>query len=220
MNNAQSRLLFGGTFDPPHRAHVELPQIAARELGCDRIVYIPAAINPLKAPHAPAPPQPPPTPGHHRLAMLRLALQDAPSAEINDIELNRQGPSYTIDTLRALRTDASNAFLLIGADQALDFHRWKDWREILERATPAVMLRPPWTADSFAAALRERYDQNEARQWQGWTLQTLPTIDISATDVRARARQHRPLTGLVPPTVEAYIRTHGLYANDRGKDAE
>ena len=200
-------LIFGGTFDPPHRAHVELPQAAARELGCERIIYIPAAINPLKA----SPDQPSPTPAHHRLAMLRLALDGVPNAEISTIELDRAGPSYTIDTLRGLHATASSAFLLIGADQALDFHRWKDWREILNLATPAMMLRPPWTRSTFQAALRERYDAEEASQWQTRVLSTLPIVDVSATEIRKRMAAGSTLNGLVDPRVEAYIRKNRLY---------
>ena len=210
VHNASSPsrvLIFGGTFDPPHRAHVELPQAAARELGCERIIYIPAAINPLKA----SPDQPSPTPAHHRLAMLRLALDGVPNAEISTIELDRAGPSYTIDTLRGLHATASSAFLLIGADQALDFHRWKDWREILNLATPAMMLRPPWTRSTFQAALRERYDAEEASQWQTRVLSTLPIVDVSATEIRKRMAAGSTLNGLVDPRVEAYIRKNRLY---------
>jgi nicotinate-nucleotide adenylyltransferase len=206
-------LIFGGTFDPPHRAHVELPQIAARELGCDRIIYVPTAINPLKA----EPGTPPPTPAEHRLAMLGLALDGMPNVEISTVELDRPPPSYTIDTLRALVAPASDArpaaaaFLLIGADQALDFHRWKDWQEILRLATPAVMLRPPWTPATYRVALLARYSDAEAARWERATLTTLPAIDISATDLRERLVAGRPVGGLVDPAVEAYIRALGLY---------
>jgi nicotinate (nicotinamide) nucleotide adenylyltransferase len=155
-------LVFGGTFDPPHLAHAQLPMLAAAQLGCDEILYVPAAINPLKSGTKlkPAPPE-------HRLAMLLLAVADVPGAKISTIELDRKGKSYTIDTLRALHKQQGNSVgsspsprlrarppapspapifhLLIGADQALDFHRWKNWQEIIELATPAVMLRPPWS---------------------------------------------------------------------------
>lgn len=201
-------LIFGGTFDPPHHAHVALPRAAAHELGCRRILYVPAAINPLKvACNLPAP-----TAAHHRLAMLRLALDEAPRAEISDMELNREGASYTIETLRELSaSERGGLFLLIGADQALDFHRWKDWREILLLARPAVLLRPPWTRESFAAELHARYDDEESRRWLDWTLRTPPLLDISATQVRERIRRGQPVGDLVSPAVEAYIRQHRLY---------
>lgn len=216
-------LIFGGTFDPPHIAHVELPQAAARELGCERVIYVLAAVNPLKAGANAAPP----TPAHHRLAMLQLALQDVPNAHISTIELDRPGPSYTIDTLKSLvgwaapTTNAGHApmvgdahptaYLLIGADQALDFHRWKDWREILRQAMPAVMLRPPWTQVAFAAALRQRYGEDQTQRWLGWALKSLPALDVSATDIRSRIRSGQPVAGLIDPRVEAFIRNHGLY---------
>jgi nicotinate-nucleotide adenylyltransferase len=212
---SQRVLIFGGTFDPPHHAHVELPKIAARELGCGRIIYVPAAVNPLKA----RTDAPPPTPATHRLAMLRLALRGMPNVEISTIEVDRPPPSYTIDTLKSLvgpaAADRPAAFLLIGADQALDFHRWKDWQGILELATPAVMLRPPWTRERFAAALRDRYDQREADRWLGWTLQTLPMLDVTATDIRSRLAGGRSVSGLLDPRVEAFIRDHELYGTGR-----
>ncbi len=235
--NPSRVLIFGGTFDPPHRAHIELPQAAARELGCDRIVYVPAAINPLKM----SPNMPPPTPAHHRLAMLRLALRDVPNVEISTIEIDRaaaeKGPSYTIDTLRALQQESGKRegeraaeaagaagavgaagaegtamHLLIGADQALDFHRWKDWEEILKLATPAVMLRPPWTQASFAAALRQRYSETESRRWESWTLRTLPMIDVSATKVRRMLAEGKQIDDILPLTIQAFIHANHLYA--------
>ena len=126
-------LIFGGTFDPPHLAHTTLAARAAALLECDNILFIPAAINPLKVNH-------PPASNEHRLAMLRLAIAEIPNAKTSTIELDRPGPSYTVDTLRSLkasrhqgieasRENANAFFLLIGADQALDFHRWKEWRD-------------------------------------------------------------------------------------------
>jgi nicotinate-nucleotide adenylyltransferase len=212
QSRSQCVLIFGGTFDPPHRAHVELPQIAARELGCDRIIYVPAAVNPLKA----GTDSPPPAPAEHRLAMLRLALDGMPNVEISTLELDRPPPSYTIDTLRALIAPASDArpaaFLLIGADQALDFHRWKDWQEILRLATPAVMLRPPWTPATYRVALLARYDDAEARRWESVMLRALPTMDISATDLRQRLSRNETHE-MIAPAVERYIRRHGLYSD-------
>src|SRR5687767_7658800 len=105
-------LVFGGTFDPPHLAHSRLPALAAQQLGCDEILYVPAAINPLKQDALP-------TSKEHRLAMLLLAIADVPGAKISTTELERNGPSYTIDTLKELRrkhNDATSFSLLIGCD--------------------------------------------------------------------------------------------------------
>jgi nicotinate-nucleotide adenylyltransferase len=233
-NSPRRMLVFGGTFDPPHKAHAVLPAQAAEQLQCDLILYIPAAINPLKTdePHAS---------GEQRLAMLLLAIADVPNARISTIELDRAGPSYTIDTLGALHEECRRAehaqtaattvvtspsphapshkpetspefHLLIGCDQALDFHRWKDWREILKIAMPAVMLRPPWNVDSFRHALRQKYREQEAQQWMNWTLR-LPLMDISATQVREKikAGDEGSLREILDPAVIEYIQKNRLY---------
>lgn len=201
-----SILIFGGTFDPPHRAHTILPPLAAQQLGCARVIYIPTSINPLKL-------ATPPTPAEHRLAMLRLAVGDIAAAEINTLELDRTEPSYTVDTLGELRQhlgSPNTLRLLIGSDQALDFKRWKDWRRVLELAAPAVMLRPPYDRALFLAQLRESFDADEIERWDQWIVD-LPRMDINATDIRQRLANGEDLDELLPPAVAAYIDTHELY---------
>lgn len=199
-------LIFGGTFDPPHLAHTALPPLVARRLGCDRILYVPASANPLKA-------GTPPTAAEHRLAMLRLALADVPDAEISTLELDRPGPSYTVDTLRSLREQLGPEVelrLLLGSDQALSFHRWREWEKILDLATPAVMVRPPLDAASFGAQLAAVYPRGEADRWLGWST-PVPQMDICATELRSRLAAGDDVRGLIQPAVIRYIRTHGLY---------
>jgi len=192
--------------------------MVARRLSCDEILYVPAAVNPLKADAAP-------TSNEHRLAMLVLAIADVPNAKISTIELDRPGPSYTIDTLTALHQQFAppskdrestarpiDLRLLIGCDQALEFHRWKQWQDILKLATPVVMLRPPWSAEQFAAEVRKTYSAVEAEQWLNWTLtRGLPSMDVSATEIRERLRLHKSLDDLVDPAVAEYIRINKLY---------
>ncbi|MCI0363762.1 MAG: nicotinate (nicotinamide) nucleotide adenylyltransferase [Phycisphaerales bacterium] len=227
-SHPQRILLFGGTFDPPHLAHATLPALAARQLRCDQIVYIPAAENPLKGSAKSAA-------AEHRLTMLVLAIADVPNAKISSIELDRKGKSYTIDTLKELHNKQGAAaaparhsgsarqskrtatleppasfFLLIGCDQALDFHRWKDWEQIVKLATPAVMVRPPWDRKSFERELRKRYLEAEAQRWLGWTL-NLPLMDINATEIRKRLREGASVDGMLDPAVAEYIRSNGLY---------
>jgi nicotinate-nucleotide adenylyltransferase len=227
-NSPARILIFGGTFDPPHIAHASLPELAGRQLGCDQVIYVPAAINPLKQDH-------PPTAKEHRLAMLLLAISGIQNAKISTIELDRKGPSYTIDTLRALRqqyassNDSSRAKtsrskgakrslpssrpefrLLIGCDQAFRFHEWKDWQEILTLATPAVMIRPPWTSKSLEQQLRARFSPVEAEEWLAWTLR-LPLLDVNATDIRERLAKGESIEGLLDPAVAQYIRANSLY---------
>ncbi|MHC4142823.1 MAG: nicotinate (nicotinamide) nucleotide adenylyltransferase [Planctomycetota bacterium] len=199
-------LIFGGTFDPPHVAHLALPPLVAQQLGCQRILYVPAAVNPLKTANDA-------TPGPHRLAMLRLALARVPNAEISSIELERPGPSYTVDTLEALREQLdpeSELHLLIGSDQALVFQQWKHWERILELATPAVMVRPPLDEATYRRRLGETYPPEQARRWLEW-MADVPSMDVCATGLRRRLTEGEDVRGLLQPAVLAYIREHGLY---------
>lgn len=198
-------LLFGGSFDPPHRGHAELPRRAAETIGASRILYIPARLNPLKRSTPPAPPP-------HRLAMLRLALEGDPRCEIRTLELDREGPSYTVETLRQLAAEAAAAtpparlVLLVGADAALGFPKWRDPAAIASLAEVAVMLRPPLDEaafrDAYAAAWRDagRSPAIEPR----WVL------DLGSDPASSTAARHGERSDL-PPAVAAYIREHGLY---------
>ncbi len=199
-------LVFGGTFDPPHTAHTTLPPLVAARLGCARIIYIPAAANPLKTDLDV-------TAAEHRLAMLRLAVADVPGAQVSTIELDRPGPSYMIDTLRSLRSrvgDKTDLVLLIGSDQAMSFHDWKDWARIIELATPAVMVRPPLDMAAFRRQLAERYEPDEVERWLGYAV-AVPQLDVDATSVRRRLASGGDVRGLLQPDVLAYAREHGLY---------
>jgi nicotinate-nucleotide adenylyltransferase len=160
--------------------------------------------------------------------MLVLTLADSPIARISTIELDRPGPSFTVDTLQQLRkqhqqpstsltSNAPQLLLLMGSDQALDFHRWKDWREILDLATPVVMLRPPWDEQTFRAELAKKFPPEEAERWQSWTIfpaDGLPLLDVSATEIRRRLTAGESLDGLVDPNVAAYIKANRLYQSE------
>jgi nicotinate-nucleotide adenylyltransferase len=206
MAPRQRILIFGGTFDPPHRAHVELPAIVADQLGCDRIIFVPVAISPFKTDEQP-------TSAEHRIAMLELAIRDLPHAEISTIELDRGDVSYTVDTLEALREQFGREVdlrLMIGADQALEFHRWKDSRRIEQLATPVVVLRPPWNEGDFRQALVEQYGADEAMGWIERTVEA-PLIDVSATELRERLERGEDVGDDLDPAVMQYIAEHGLY---------
>ncbi len=220
-------LIFGGSFDPPHRGHLLLPFEAARRLGCREIVFVPARVNPLKQ-------ATPPSPGEDRVAMLEAALaarvaagtEPRIPASVSRIEIDRDGPSYMIDTLRELhrtlegdQIDGEDSGeirkrprlrLLIGSDQALAFDRWRDWKAILELAPPAVMPRPPETRTTLAVAYREHFPSNLAGRWSTWTLD-LPAEHVSSTVIRGHLARNEPTEELLPPGVQEYIRTRGLY---------
>jgi nicotinate-nucleotide adenylyltransferase len=230
---ARGVLLFGGTFDPPHRAHVDLAA-SVRDRLCGRgwwLVYVPAARNPLKA-HAPV------ATDAQRIAMLRLATRAVPRCAIWTDEIDHaraKKPSYWIDTLRrareALPTPIELRFL-IGSDQAESFHQWKDPREILAIAPPIVMLR----ADSkHSRAKRGRasskttiersivhviralkslnvWSPSEIEMWES-SIDDAALMPHAATDVRrslAEGDDEQART-LVGRSVLAFARKHAIY---------
>ncbi|MCA9283637.1 MAG: nicotinate (nicotinamide) nucleotide adenylyltransferase [Phycisphaerales bacterium] len=201
--------VFGGTFDPPQLAHVELPRLAARAVGCERVIFVPTSSNPLK--------ERAPTPPHHRLAMLRIALRDTPDAEISTIEIDQPGPAFTVNTLAALRRELPPGIsirLVMGADTALGFPRWREPQRVLALATPVVMMRPPLDRDSFVVAMREVVGGDEAERWRGWIADT-PLVDASATEVRRRLAAGEDVADLLDPEVLAYIQREKLYGVGR-----
>ena len=199
-------ILFGGSFDPPHVAHVMLPMAAREAVGADIVAYIPAA----KAPHKLDKVQTDPV---HRLAMLRLALENVEHAEVFTDELDRGAtgdPSYTVDTLAVLRArlgDEVKLNLLIGADQLRIFDQWREPQRIIELAQPIVMVRPPDTRESLLASLP---DEQARIEWAS-RLVDVPAMDISSTEVRQRVARGESIAGLVHPKVEQYIHEHELY---------
>jgi nicotinate-nucleotide adenylyltransferase len=196
-------LVYGGTFDPPHRAHVELPFVVKQKLGFDGVIFVPAG----QPPHKPDPDR---TAGEHRLAMLEAALDGRADAAVCTWELSRAGPSYTYQTIEQLHEHLGPGVemrLLIGADMALIFDKWVR-PEVIERfAEPVVMVRPPHGQRSLLARL-------SADRWAG-RLVEVPPMDISSTALRERLRSEGVDDSLVreavPPAVLTYIASHGLY---------
>jgi nicotinate-nucleotide adenylyltransferase len=184
--------ILGGTFDPPHVGHLIVAQDAWQALGLERVLFVPAAVPPHKRERVAAP-------AELRLAMTRAAVGDDARFEVSELELRRPGPSYTVDTLRELRDGEPDAalFLLIGADQFRQFHRWREPESIARLAEVVVMSRAgEETAESAGIPHR--------------TL-AVTRIDVSATDVRRRVAAGESIRYLVPPGVEAIIRERGLY---------
>lgn len=206
--DADRLIVYGGTFDPPHRAHIQLPRLAADRIGADGVLYIPAG----RPPHKPDDHR---TPGRHRLAMLQLAIGDAPDAAISDYELNQPGPSYTFATLEQLRHtlgDRVKMHLLIGVDMALIFDQWVKPDRIEQLAEPRVMARPPHDRRRFLDAL----PPGQRDMW-ATRMVDVPAIDISSSELRhAIAEQGldaRSVRDNLAPRVIDYIRAHHLYQN-------
>jgi len=206
LSQVRRLIVFGGSFDPPHIGHVQLPIVAMKAIDADVVVYVPAARQPLKLDEEPAS-------ALHRLAMLRLALRDVADTVVLTDELDRAGdgqPSYTINTLRILRhkLDAhAQMRLLIGSDQLRLFDKWHCHDQIIEVAEPLVMVRPPDSRQVLLEELPEWFDRDE------WVrrLIPMPLIDVSSTAIRRRISQKMPVTGLVHPDVQRYIAEHRLY---------
>ena len=186
--------LFGGTFDPPHNAHVALARAALDDFQLDALHWIPAGQPWQKARMISA--------AVHREAMVRAAIDGEPRFVLDRIELEREGPSYTLDTVRALRLQHAQAelFLVIGADQYAGLHTWRDWPELLGLVTLAVANRPGPMPPVDAEVLRTPH-----------RVVPLPMLDISATDIRARVARGLPIDSLVPPAVARYIEINTLY---------
>ncbi|MFA5703739.1 MAG: nicotinate (nicotinamide) nucleotide adenylyltransferase [Advenella sp.] len=189
--------LLGGSFNPVHNAHLALAQTALEALSFDEVQLIPAG-NPWQK-------QALPVSGQDRLEMLALAIAGHPGMVINDIEITREGPTYTIDTLKALPASASYYWLL-GTDQLANFCTWHQWEEILDHVTLVVAQRNthPFEVPQLLA---------EKLQQKGKKLITLSfkAMDISSTDIRQRLANQQDVSRFLPKPVLAYIRQHKLY---------
>lgn len=193
------RLCFGGSFNPIHLGHLICARAVAESAGFDRVVLIPTRQPPHK------PPSPDLAAPADRLEMCRLAAGEQPDLfEVDDVELSRTGPSYTIDTVAALATRGWGPIhWLIGADMLLYLPKWYHAPELLKQVQFVVMARPGFAMDSskLPAELR-RLEKN---------LIPAPLIDISATDIRKRAAQGESIAYLTSPSVADYISQRGLY---------
>ncbi len=191
--------LFGGSFDPIHCAHLRLAQAALAHAPIDQVQFIPAG-QPWQRTKLKASPT-------HRAAMVALAIQDEPRFCLNPIEIEREGQTYTIDTLRAL-PKGPNYFWLLGADQLENFCSWSQWEAIAQIVTFLVACRPQHQL-TVPDPLQSLIDQGISR------LQTLPfeAMSTSATRVREALAQGQSVSDDVCPAVMAYINKHHLYQN-------
>jgi nicotinate-nucleotide adenylyltransferase len=190
--------VFGGAFDPPHRGHVALAEAAIAQLQLDALHIVPTGEAWHKARVL--------TPASHRLAMAQLAFADVDRVVVDEREILRGGPSYTVDTLQELQQENPGArlYLLIGEDQARALTTWKRWEEIVQLAIICVAAR----ADSAGSG-----GLFDAPSQPGFPVQRLdmPPVPVSATDIRQRIAAHQSATPLVFESVARYIDLHHLY---------
>jgi nicotinate-nucleotide adenylyltransferase len=175
--------ILGGTFDPVHNAHLAMARAALEALDLERILWMPTGAPKYRAPAR--------TPAHHRVAMLRLALEGEPRYAIDERELAPGHSGYTVDTLRSL---GGKPVLLLGGDQYAKLETWHRWREVLELASIAVFARPGWAASDGRARFVP-----------------MAPLAISASEIRARLARGDDVSAMVPAKVLAYIRQHRLY---------
>jgi nicotinate-nucleotide adenylyltransferase len=198
--------VMGGTFDPIHIAHLIIAEEALFRYGLDKVVFVPSARPPHKtrAPH---------TPAADRLEMVRLAIEDNPRLEASDMELNREGPSYTIDTLRELRQvhgEGTGLFFIAGADSILELMTWKEPGQLLDEAKFIVANRPGFPVEKLEYSLPEQTSRG-ARSIESVYMMDMPALDISASDIRERASGGRAFRYMLPDKVWRYVCDKGLY---------
>lgn len=216
--------LFGGTFNPIHRGHLWAASEVKKRFNLDQISLIPAALPPHKAPGQVAK-------ADDRLAMINLAVADFSGFTVSDVELNRSGPSYTIDTIRYFKQslgEDARIYLIMGLDAFIEIHTWKSHQELLEQIAFIVIARPGegyadarqgWQilAAYLKSTLLADYQFGAAdacytsKGKQPIYIRDVKALDISSTKIREKVKKKQSIEGLVPPGVAGYIRLKGLY---------
>ncbi|GAB6933975.1 nicotinate-nucleotide adenylyltransferase [Calditerricola satsumensis] len=184
--------LFGGTFDPPHVAHLAAAERVRDELALDEVWFVVAGQPPHKMRDAVSP-------AHHRLRMVELAVADHPAFRVCDIELRRPGPSYTVDTVRALRRQHPDAefYFIVGADMAADLPNWRAIDELKTLVRFVALGRPGYARPVLPGIPLHWVD--------------MPLLALSATELRRWIRAGRSVRYLVPEAVRQYMEAHEVY---------
>lgn len=199
--------IFGGTFDPPHDGHLRIAHAAMNTLGLAQVVFIPAKQPPHKL-------DDPISLLEHRIAMLELALFKQPDFIISLLEAMREGPSFTVDTLRELRRKVGydvDIYFIMGMDSLVNFPTWHQPELIIKLCRLAVLERPGFDEDL------EALEKQVPGLKQSVVMIPSVEIDISSSEIRERVRAHQPITDCVPPLVAEYIAQHRLYLGETEK---
>ena len=194
--------ILGGTFDPVHLGHLIIAEETLSSLGLDRVIFVPAGDPWMKA-------STPISPGPNRLAMVLAAVAGNPAFHVSPVELDRNGPSYTVETLEELQADygfQTEYFFIIGADAIKGFGQWRNPDRVLELCTLAVVGRP--AQEVLDLSLLEATLPGIGKRV---AIVDGVAISVSASDIRGRVQEGRSIRYLVPSVVESYIREHGLY---------
>ncbi|NLN14458.1 MAG: nicotinate-nucleotide adenylyltransferase [Tissierellia bacterium] len=194
--------IMGGTFNPIHHGHLILSEYIRTEAGLDKIVFIPTGLPPHKVGEEVLE-------GRIRLEMVQLAIRNNPYFAWSDMEIRRKETSYTIDTIGELKRlyDKAQLYLIIGADNLLSIHTWKDYKRVLEEVNIIVANR---LGSKRLLVVEEIERLNNSL---GVNIKNInsPIIEISSTEIRERVRQNKSIKYLVPELVEDYILRNNLY---------
>lgn len=194
------RAIYGGSFNPIHNDHVKLALRFAEQFELDKVTLIPTNITPLKDnSHIVS--------GLHRYQMCLLATEDYPQLEVSDIELRREGESYTSDTIAALKNENNSLFLIVGADMYMTLDRWHEFRYIFENATILVAPRDELGYDS----LKEKYEEYRANYGCRTLISHQPIGELSSTAVREGIASGADVSCMVDSRALKYIQEHDLY---------
>jgi nicotinate-nucleotide adenylyltransferase len=186
--------ILGGTFDPIHIAHLHAAECAKHQLSLDRVLVVPAGDPWQKADRRVSSDE-------DRVAMCRLAVKGSDGLEVDEREVRRGGPTYTIDTLASFPED-EELFLIVGGDAAAGLHTWRRWEEVLTRAKIVIIPRPGHAAGALPGSI----------------VVDMGALEVSGTEIRRRVAGRRPFRYLVTQSVYEYIISHNLYEKDSQDD--
>ena len=194
--------IMGGTFNPPHKGHINAARSAQREIGLDRLIFIPAGIPPHKEMDNSAS-------AEDRMEMCRLAFRDVEGVIVSDIEIKRDGKSYSIDTLRHMSCEDQRLFMLCGTDMMLTLGDWDDADEIFKLCYPVYIRREEDRA--LDAKIIEKNTEYFEKYGKYVIKLDSPVIDISSTELRAKMKNGEDVSAYVDAEVLKYIQEKGLY---------
>ena len=196
--------IYGGTFSPVHNGHVAAAKAFMEQMWLDILYVIPTGVTPHKDMKGDAT-------ASDRLEMCRLAFGGMEGVIVSDLEMRREGTSYTVDTLRELYDPDGRLFLLMGTDMLMTLDKWREPDEIFRLCYPVYVRRE--TDGELDAPIVEKIKSYQEKYGKVVRRIVTPAIELSSTDVRAAVAEGFPIEGAVPPAVADYIHTHGLYRN-------
>jgi nicotinate-nucleotide adenylyltransferase len=199
--------VMGGTFDPVHNGHIAMAREARDKLNLSYVVFVPAG-NPWLKSDVPV------TPAEQRLEMVKLAVESYPHFQVSRVEIDRPGPSYTVDTINELKARLGNKnelFFILGWDSLAQLPLWHRASGLVKKCRLVAVPRPGYTKPNLPALEKEIPGITKSM-----ILLDIPLMDIAASDIRERTAHGLSLAGLVPEAVEKYIREKGLYRDRNG----